>query len=96
MRSGQVPVRWEEDHITTWLSPRSIALVLEPPADLREGEAVEAQCPAWGNNWFRGTIRGLLEDGDVDVLWDDSDTRSIVPLQAVRRIASGRDQGAGG
>ena len=96
MRSGQVPVLWEEDHTTSWLSPRSIALVLEPPADLREGEAVEAQCPGWGNNWFRGTIRGLLEDGDVDVLWDDSDTRSIVPLQAVRRIASGRDQGAGG
>lgn len=56
---------------------------------LQTGEAVEAQCPGWGPDWFPGVIRERLASGELQVLWDgDEPSVSNVPSELVRRRGS--------
>jgi len=60
--------------------------LVEAPGLLKIGEGIEAQCPGWGVEWHSGTIRDLLPNGEVQVLWEgDAPSISNVPPALVRR-----------
>merc|ERR1712129_63505 len=78
---------------TDTLTPQ-VAQPAAAPA-LRAGDAVEAQAPGWGSQWFPGVVRELLPSGEVQVLWDGDDPSiSNLPPSAVRpRQQQQRQQG---
>lgn len=63
-----------------------------PPRPLLTiGNPVDAQCLGWGDIWYPGTIRELLPNGDIQVLWDgDEPSISNVPPSCIR--ARGQEQ----
>lgn len=61
----------------------------EPPPGAepayKVGDDVEAQCAGWGDDWFPASVRELLPNGEVQVLWeDDNPTISNVAPGLVR------------
>jgi len=56
------------------------------PPPLAVGDAVEAQCEGWGDSWYPGSVRELLANGEIQVLWDgDQPSISNVRRALVRR-----------
>jgi len=56
-----------------------VAPVAEPPPSApipgvyKAGDAVEAQCGGWGDDWFPARVREVLPSGEVQVLWEGED-----------------------
>mmetsp|Transcript_30907 Transcript_30907/g.82025 ORF Transcript_30907/g.82025 Transcript_30907/m.82025 type:complete len:640 (-) Transcript_30907:27-1946(-) len=57
----------------------------QPRPLLTVGNPVDAQCLGWGDIWYPGTIRELLPNGEIQVLWDgDEPSISNVPPSCIR------------
>mmetsp|Transcript_23324 Transcript_23324/g.36520 ORF Transcript_23324/g.36520 Transcript_23324/m.36520 type:complete len:592 (+) Transcript_23324:3-1778(+) len=53
----------------------------------KTGMKVEAQCVGWGQEYYPGTIREILADGELQILWDgDEPSISNVPPHLVRPV----------
>mmetsp|Transcript_13947 Transcript_13947/g.31356 ORF Transcript_13947/g.31356 Transcript_13947/m.31356 type:complete len:584 (-) Transcript_13947:112-1863(-) len=65
------------------------------PPMIGVGDLVEALCEGWGDSWFPGTVREMLPNGDIQVLWD-GDEPSISNLRPglVRRRAGAKPAAA--
>lgn len=56
-----------------------------PDGKFSVGMKVEAQCVGWGPEFYPGTIREFLSDGELQILWDgDEPSISNVPPHLVR------------
>lgn len=68
---------------------KQVAEAADATRPLCINDEIEAQCAGWGEDWFPGTIRDLLPNGDIQVLWagDDPSISNVSP-GLIRRRAS--------
>jgi len=62
--------RQQQHSDMTSKSPLAPAKQIGAQTGIKVGDAVEAQCAGWGDDWYPGVVREMLATGEIQVLWD--------------------------